>query len=230
MYTVRPLSVFISFIVLGTGVFFPLYGQEILTAEKYLAQVSDTYSSIQDYSAKIQITVGKTDMSGTILYRNPNLIRIDFTNPEEQVIAFNGDTLTVYLPEYRAVLSQTTSGSGNTSGAALASAQGLGMLRKNYNSAYTIGPDPIPLDEGSSELVIRLTLTRRNISEGFRELRLSISPDSQLIRRIEGVTLAGDSVVFNFTEIKLNQGIAEARFAYDSPASANVYNNFLFKD
>jgi len=36
--------------------------------------------------------------------------------------------------------------------------------------------------------------------------------------------------VFNFTDIKLNQGIAETVLIYDSPASANLYNNFLFKD
>jgi hypothetical protein len=45
-----------------------------------------------------------------------------------------------------------------------------------------------------------------------------------------GRTIADESLAFDFTEIKLDQGIPEARFAYDSPASANLYNNFLFKD
>ncbi len=226
----RRRAVFLIMLVLSCLSVLSVSGQEILTADKYLALVSETYSGIKDYSAKIMVSTGKTDMYGTIIYKHPNLVRIDFTKPEEQVIAYNGETLTVYLPEYRAVLSQTTSTSGGNAGAGLASAQGLGLLRRNYNSAYTIGPDPVPLDQGASELVIKLTLTRRNVSEGFRELKLSINPDSKLIRRIEGLTLAGDTIIFNFTDIILNQGIGESRFAYDSPASANVYNNFLFKE
>lgn len=226
----RRWSTFLCTLLCSVGLVLSVSGQEILTADKYLSLVAETYGGIKDYSAKIMVSAGKTDMYGTIIYKNPNLVRIDFTKPEEQVIAYNGETLTVYLPEYRAVLSQTTTNTANASGAGIASAQGLGLLRKNYNSAYTTGPDPVPLEQGSAELVIKLTLSRRSVSEGFRELRLSISPDTKLIRRIEGLTLAGETIVFNFTDIKLNQGIGESRFAYDSPASANVYNNFLFKD
>jgi outer membrane lipoprotein-sorting protein len=75
-----------------------------------------------------------------------------------------------------------------------------------------------------------LRLTRRSISEGFREIILSIDPGSRLIRRIEGRTIADSLVRFDFSQIQTNQGIPEGRFLYDSPASANLYNNFLFRD
>jgi outer membrane lipoprotein-sorting protein len=78
--------------------------------------------------------------------------------------------------------------------------------------------------------VVKLRLTRRSISEGFREIILHINPDTKLIRRIEGRTIAEGLVQFDFTNVKVNQGIPEQRFIYDSPASANVYNNFLFRD
>jgi outer membrane lipoprotein-sorting protein len=45
---------------------------------------------------------------------------------------------------------------------------------------------------------------------------------------MEGITLAGDTIVYSFSGFRLNQGIPDTRFIYDSPASANVYNNFLF--
>ena len=204
--------------------------QDILTADSYLAQAGDRYAAIQDYQAKIGIRSAAVEMKGTIIHKNPKLLRIDFSQPEEQVIAFNGDVLTVYLPEYRAVLSQSVATDSEASAASLASAQGLSMLRRNYAAAFTSGPDPVPLEQGSSELVVQLTLTRRSLSEGFREIKLSVSPATKLIRRIEGRTIADDFVQFDFTDIKLDQGIPEARFAYDSPASANLYNNFLFKD
>jgi outer membrane lipoprotein-sorting protein len=173
-------------------------------------------------------------MAGTVSHLSPSFLRIDFTRPAEQVIVFNGELLTVYLPEYRAVLNQDITASRRSgsavNSAGLATAQGLTLLRRNYIPSFVTGPDPIPLDEGSKEQVVKLRLTRRSISEGFRELILSVDPDTLLIRRIEGRTIAEALVRFDFSNIRTNQGIPTQRFIYDSPASANLINNFLFRN
>jgi outer membrane lipoprotein-sorting protein len=88
----------------------------------------------------------------------------------------------------------------------------------------------VPLETGSSERVVKLRLSRRSIAEGFREIIISVDPVTRLIRRIEGRTIAEVQVQFDFSQIAINQGIPERRFLYDSPASANLYNNFLFRD
>jgi len=208
-----------------------LFGQEIVTAERYLEMVSERYGSVRDYEANITIRSGNTDMTGMVSHLSPSFLRIDFTRPAEQVIVFNGELLTIYLPEYRAVLNQSINQrSSAASGAGLASAQGLSLLRRNYVSSFVTGPTPEPIDSNSTERVVKLRLTRRSVSEGFREIILSINPESLLIRRIEGRTIADGEVRFDFTNIRTNQGIPEQRFIYDSPASANMYNNFLFRE
>jgi outer membrane lipoprotein-sorting protein len=205
--------------------------QEIITAERYLATVSERYGGIRDYEARIVIRSGSSEMTGNVSYLSPSFLRIDFTRPAEQVIVFNGELLTVYLPEYRAVLNQSITPSRRPSaGASLASSQGLALLMRNYVASFVTSPDPVRLDENSTEEVVKLRLARRSISEGFREIILSISPSSKLIRRIEGRTIADVQVRFDFTNIKTNLGIPELRFIYDSPASAYMYNNFLFRD
>ena len=206
--------------------------QEIITAERYLEMVSERYGGIRDYEARIAIRSGNTEMFGSLSHLAPSFLRIDFTKPMEQVIAFNGEMLTVYLPEYRATLNQsiTPGRRSGASGAALASAQGLTLLRRNYIPSFVTGPDPAPLETGSDEMVVNLRLARRSVSEGFREIILSINPATRLIRRIAGRTIADAQVRFDFSDIKINQGIPEQRFLYDSPASANNYNNFLFND
>ncbi|GHV96616.1 membrane protein [Spirochaetia bacterium] len=211
--------------------FCALSGQEIVTAERYLEMVSGRYGVIKDYEASIVIHSGSTEMTGNVSHLSPSFLRIDFTRPAEQVIVFNGELLTVYLPEYRAVLNQNINQSRRpASGASLASAQGLSLLRRNYVPSFVTGPEPSPLDANSPERVVKIRLTRRSISEGFREIILHINPDTQLIRRIEGRTIAEGDVRFDFTNVKINQGIPEQRFIYDSPASAYLYNNFLFRD
>ena len=204
------------------------FGQEIITAGRYLEMVSETYGAIRDYEANITIRSGGVDMVGKVSHLSPSFMRIDCTRPADQVIVFNGEMLTIYLPEYRAVLNQSINRSRTAP--QLASAQGLTMLRRNYVPSFVTGPNPEPLDAGSRERVVKLRLTRSAASEGFREIILSVNPDTRLIRRIEGRTLADADVRFDFTNTKINTGIPEQRFIYDSPASANMYNNFLFRD
>jgi len=205
-----------------------MFGQEIVTA-RYLEMVSDRYSTVRDYEANITIRSGNSDMTGFVSHLSPSFLRIDFSRPAEQVIVYNGELLTIYLPEYRAILNQVIS-RNRRSGAGLASSQGLSMLRRNYTPSYVTGPNPEPLDSGSTERVIKLRLARLSGGEAFREIILSINPDTLLIRRIEGITIAEGEVRFDFTNIRTNQGIPEQRFVYDSPGSANMYNDFLFRE
>ena len=205
-----------------------LFGQEIITAERYLEMVSETYGAIRDFEASIAIRSGNADMVGTISHRSPSFLRIDFTRPADQVINFNGELLTIYLPEFRATLSQSINQTRRTP--AGGAAHGLTMLRRNYVPSFVTSPTPEPLESNYREMVVKLRLTRRSISEGFREIILSINPDTRLIRRIEGRTIADSEVRFDFTNIRVNQGIPELRFVYDAPPSANVFHNFLFRD
>jgi len=206
-----------------------LRADEIVTASQFFAKVSEKYGQINDYEGKITIATSRETMQGDIIFKAPSLLRVDFTSPANQVIAFDGKTLTVYIPAYNSILSQTAAdkpGAGSTS---LATREGLSMLRRNYTVAFEESPAPQPLEGSPGEQAVRLVLNRSSAAEGFKTIKLYISPESLLIRRIEGWTIAGDKLTFNFVGIKTNVGIPAARFIYDSPASANVYNNFLFK-
>ncbi len=208
--------------------------QAITTADAFFTAVSDTYAAISDYSANITITTGSGQkaavMAGRAVFKRPNLLRIDFSDPDEQTIVFNGELLTIYLPDYNVVLSQSVEKNSGASGASLATPQGLSLMKRYYSIAYEKGPDPVPLDEGSTERVVVLALARRTTTEMFRTIRLMVNPESKLVRRIDAQTVSGDRVVFDFSGYALNQGILDNRFLYDSPASANMFNNFLFSE
>jgi len=211
---------------LGSAVF----GQEIVTAEQFFAKVSDRYASINDYESVIQINSGGQLMAGDLWFKSPQLMRIDFRQPPEQVIVFDGQRLIVYIPQYKAVLQQETGSDNLGAGAAtLASREGLAMMKRNYSIAWESSPQAVPLDQGSTEMVQRLVLTRKSATEGFKSIKLSVTPETLLFRRIEGWTVANEKISFDFTQTKLNQNIPTSRFLYDAPASANVYNNFLFQ-
>ena len=137
-------------------------------------------------------------MSGKLSYKKPDLLRMDFDSPSDQVICYNGDMLTVYLPDAAAVLQQSVKTEGNA--ATLATASGLSLMSRYYTIAYEVGQDPVPLESDSPEKVIKLVLNRRNTSESFRFIKLAVNAETKLIRRVEAVTVRGETFIFNFTD------------------------------
>jgi outer membrane lipoprotein-sorting protein len=152
---------------------------------------------------------------------------MDFSSPKDQVLVYNGDILTIYLPGRSAILNQSAS---SGSGVGLATPQGLSLMNRYYSIAYETGQTPVPLFPGSDEMVVNLVLSRKSFSEGFRTIKLSINPSLKLIRRVEAVNTQNDTFVMLFSNYNLNSGISDQRFIYDSPASANNYDNFLFSE
>lgn len=221
----------ISFaVILFAFVSFLSFSQEILTASVYFKSVSDFYGTIKDYEADLDIKANRQLMSGKVSFKRPNLLRIDFTNPSEQVICFNGDMLTIYLPGSAAILNQSVDSDSSSGAANLSTPQGLALLSRYYTVRYEIGQDPVPLEDGSDEKVVKLVMYRRNASEAFSQIKLDVSADSKLIRRITATTPQGDVFTFDFKNYVLNQGISDQRFIYDAPSSANNYNNFLYTE
>lgn len=206
----------------------PLFAQSITTASAYFKTISEYYSTIKDYEANFEIKVDKQETAGRLSFKAPDLLRLDYTNPEEQVICYNGDTLTIYLPDSAAVLQQNIT--RDTGVEALTTPQGLSLLSRYYTVAYETGQKAEPLEDGSDEMVVKFILTRKSASEAFRYINIAVSEQTKLIRRMEAVTPKGEVILFDFYDYVLNQGITDQRFIYDPPSSANNYNNFLFTE
>ncbi|NLL99927.1 MAG: outer membrane lipoprotein carrier protein LolA [Treponema sp.] len=224
VFTVIFISVFITI----------TYAQEsILTAADFFKGISEYYGTIKEYEADMKIQAGKNFMEGRVSFKRPNLLRIDFSDPETQVLVFNGDILTIYLPGPQATLNQSVQSEGSgMSGANLATPLGLQLMSRYYTISYLSGQEPVPINEedSASEKVIKLVLTRRTTSEGFEKIFLSINPTSKLIRRVEATSVTGQSFKFDFSGYLLNNNIPDTRFIYDAPSSANKYNNFFYSE
>ena len=203
--------------------------QELLTPSKFFEGVSGEFGDIRDYQANITIDQndGEIIMSGTLIYKSPNKLRIDFTEPREQVLAMDGQILRIYIPMYSYVLEQPIKRSTNPSILFTGSEQELSYLKDNYNVAYLVGPDPVPLDEDSDEMVVKLKFQSHTTAEGFKQLEIAFS-EQGMIRRVKGKTLNGN-LVMDFTKIATNLNIPDARFDYKAPPNANVFNDFLFE-
>ena len=227
-FTVRRMKKNISvilFILIGSLCF----SQNITTADDLFNSVSDRYAQIQDYIVDMNIAAGSSTQQATAMFKKPDKLRLDFKSPAEQCIVFNGNTLSIYLPQYRTILTQDVEQS-NAGGSSLATPQGLSLMKRGYTIQYEVTSAPQPLEEGSSENVIILLMNRKSATEAFKTLRVMIHPDGKLIRRIEAIPVSGGKIVFDFYNYRINVGVGSKNFVFDAPSTAKTFNNFLFVD
>lgn len=201
-----------------------IHAQQIATATEFLDSVSETYGAVRDYTANITITRGNSVSRGALSFLSPNRIRIDFTVPQKQALVSDGKDLWIYLPAQGIVLQQSARGSSTAAG--FASGAGLTLLKQNYSASFVSSPAPT-LISGTNEQGTHLRLTWRSSSEYFRELIVAVS-DTGYIRMIRGTTARNETIRFDFTDIRVNEGVPAARFDYNPPGSASLYTDFLF--
>jgi len=199
-----------------------------VTASSFFAKVSEKYAGINNYVVNVTIKSGSSTHSGILRYRKPNFVRVDFYSPRGQYILFANDMLYIYLPHLDVVLSQKADPS--SSGPTMASASGLSVMKRSYIIAFETDSRPHPMYEGSKEMAIILSMERRNGSEPFKKLRVMISPDTHLIRRIEGFPVIGDKVTFDFSSYKLNPGVPGGFFVFDPAHTTTILNDFLYME
>ena len=202
------------------------FGQE--TASRFFERVSERYESIEDYSANLRIEKGDEVQTAEVWYKNPDRLRLDFSEPAEMVMAVDGEELQVWVPHpYNVTFSQPLRRDSQAQMAGFSGSRGLELLSRYYTVAYAQSPDPVPLEQGSPERVVKLRMLWKSNNEGFRELEVSIDSDLK-IRRIVGITTIGETIMFDFTNMVINRGIPDARFDYESPPTGNTIENFLF--
>lgn len=201
------------------------FAQEIVSAEKFFSALSSSFGAVKDYEGTVTITQGKNISHGKISYKTPYFLRIDFDDPQGQVVVFDGEKLTFFSPQYQVVLEQKYRKKSSAQIENLASSQGLTLLQRNYSVAYLTGPAAVPLDDGSREMVVKLKLTSHGTT-GFNQLIMSVKEST--IRRIEGTQANGDKITMDIANVRINQGVPDERFNYDPPPYANVISDWLF--
>jgi outer membrane lipoprotein-sorting protein len=198
---------------------------EIVSAEKFFAVLSANFGKLKDYEAAITITQGKSVSRGKLSYKSPIYLRIDFDDPPKQVLNFDGEKLTFYSPANEVILEQRYKKKTPSQIEGMMTSQGLTIMQRNYTIGYLSGPAPVPLEDGSKEMVVKLKLSSRGAT-GYSQMILSVK--DSLIRRVEGTQSNGDKVVMDFANIRINQGVPDSRFVYDAPPYANVIQDWLF--
>ncbi|MFW6368230.1 MAG: LolA family protein [Spirochaetota bacterium] len=210
--------------------------QDIETASDLLARVAEEYSDFEDYVAEIVMTTEEDDMRGTFYHKEPNLLYIEFSEPEDQFILSDGSTLRVHVPSLNTTLTQELRRQSDATPGSVATGDGLELLTRNFSVAYQDSPEYVNVQGTNGVLesvgpdtdVVNLRLDTNSPNEGYRQLILSIDSDYR-IRRILGTTVDNDIVQFDFIDIRANVSVPDSRFDYESPPASSTFEDFLFE-
>ena len=200
------------------------FPERLLSAEKFLSTLSTKLEKVKDYTASVVITQGKAVSRGELYYKAPDDLRIDFDEPQGQVLVLDDEKLTVYVPQYQVVLEQSYPQSVEAV-EDLPTSRGLATLEREYSVGYLTGPSPVPIQEGSKEMVTKLKLVPLTVT-GFQQLILSVK--GSIVRRMEGLLQNGDRITLDLEQVRINQGVPASRFLFDAPENTRIVSDWLF--
>ncbi|MBN2545341.1 MAG: outer membrane lipoprotein carrier protein LolA [Spirochaetes bacterium] len=81
---------------------------ELLSAKELLEKISINYkTNIKDYEADFKWIQNDNNQEGKLYFKNSQRLRLNFTNPPNQVFCTNGYDFWLYLPTHNFVLKQT---------------------------------------------------------------------------------------------------------------------------
>ncbi|OHD12825.1 MAG: hypothetical protein A2Y34_01665 [Spirochaetes bacterium GWC1_27_15] len=210
--------------------------EELISGKELLQRFSNNFkANVKDYEAEIKWTLDANLQKGIVYFKNPQKLRINFTEPQGQVICTNGYMLWVYIDYLNLILKQeilekdkskTNDGKTQTIvNPVLLNIVGYDKFLTEYSIEYDGVKTKVDYKDGTKVYKFKL-LRWRSSKSGFNVIYLTIQEDG-LIRRVEGITATYKRIILELDNIKLNNNVSDLVFNYEPPAHANTVENFI---
>jgi len=185
--------------------------------------MEQTFDAMEDYTARLTWVNGKAEYYGTIQYKKANRFRIDFEEPEDQVIVSNGELLYIYIPYLKVVIQQSLTEATESSILATTSQAGYAKLFDDYSFSFSGSSGLQPFRETRA---YHLKLYQKRSQVGFKSMDLWISEDGYILQSA-GVSPNGAEVRLAFSGIEVNQELPDYIFEFEVPADAQIMRNTI---
>jgi outer membrane lipoprotein carrier protein len=151
---------------------------------------------------------------GTLYQRRPDRIRLDFSDPEGDVIVGDGEFFWVYYPSVDPVQVTKTPAAG-TAGVVDLQAQFVGDPITSFDHTVD-GRDAVA---GRDALAI--TLVPRT-SRGYAKLKIWIDAQDNLVRRFEITDPNGVTRLLDLRDLEISPTLADSLFRFTPPPGTHV--------
>jgi outer membrane lipoprotein carrier protein len=189
------------------------------SAEDVAMQLEKSLSSTQTLEAKFEhhfySAVVSTPLKekGTLYFQKPDLMRWEYTDPENNIYLYQGDRFQWYFSEDNQLMRGSISDEGQES-------EILNLLtgRKNLSDFYSVEFSPFPTDKSENA---QIKLTPKQEDDGSF-LLLELDRKKWLIHKIIFMDWEGNKTEFHFSKIKANASLPKKIFELKLPSDVEI--------
>ena len=199
------------------------YKFDFVTVGDVVKQIQANFGKLRSYQANFNITSTRggrpSTQTGTVKYKSPDKLLIEFSNPAGQRIVSDGKTMWIYIPAMRVVAEQDLRSGGDVPAP---TASGLRRLFSRYHYRFAGKDQPEPQKTGDP--LYTLQLRQKETRSGYRSMKLWVNKDYMIVRA-QCETSTGKTVEISFSNIKTNVDFQNALFRFEMPQGARTIKN-----
>lgn len=221
------LAVFMSVVFLS-----PAWAADGPIDEKALQEVREVVKQLQaryektkdlqaDFSQKTKIEGFERPVTsaGKVYIKKPGRLRWDYLDPATEQIYVNQEDVKVYVPEHKQVLVGKLTQMA-ASKAPLELLQGAAKLDESFEIEATTGKDRAV---GGMPLITLIPKAKEQEStQNLQKIVVEVFPKTYFIRTVALHEISGNVAVFEFSNLKPNQGLGNEVFDFKTPSDVEV--------
>ena len=196
--------------------------QEVREVVKQLQARYEKMKDLQaDFSQKTKIEGFERPVtsSGKVYIKKPGRLRWDYLDPATEQIYVNQEDVKVYVPEHKQVLVGRLTQMA-ASKAPLELLQGAAKLDESFEIEPTRGKDR---GVGGMPLITLIPKAKEQEStQNLQKIVVEVFPKTYFIRTVSLHEVSGNVAVFEFSNLKPNQGLGNEVFDFKTPSDAEV--------
>jgi len=201
----------------------PAHAQDPVPAAEVVSSIEATYRDVAAISASFTQTVsspafGESVQKGTLEIKRPKMARWEFTEPQQNAVITNGQTLWIWSPaDNQVIVTEDLSGSGGGASELMVLLTDLSRLDEFFTVETIAGP--------ADQHTLKLTPKDTALQGQFSQLELALTRADMLLRRVTFGDSFGQTTRLDFAGVQLRPTIADDRFSFQPPAGATVINS-----
>lgn len=184
------------------------------TADVVIRELKKSYDSIHSFSGTISINLANKSFKGTILYKKPNKLRVNFSAPSQMDIISDGKSMWIFMKTKNTVIKQP-------------------LLPKKGDRTIYVSEVINPYEKYNREYIIVLEKTddkfyyftlkpKPDVFTTFSDAKLVVNKNG-LIVSLSGLTASKDNLSISITYSSINQSVDNMEFSFSPPADAQVF-------
>ncbi len=188
------------------------------TSDMALRELIKNYESIRSFTGTIETTINNKSSKGSIKFKKPNKVAIDFYSPEPRKIISDGKNIWIYLSRENTTIKQPI----------LPKDRGFSIYVSDYENPFSRLFDEYivtSFSESGNTYVFKMK-PKPGVVTGFTEIYI-VAYKQGLLQEFSGITIDKSKFSVKYSYSSINPELDDREFFFSPPANSQVFSNIF---